>query len=105
MIADALTVPDIADGAALTPPQAEILALKLLDGPAVISMPTGGGKTWLALRRARAVLDADARARVVFLVPQRHQEDDWRGLDGYTQQAYRGYVCAPRCFKSAATAS
>ena len=52
MIADTLTVRDIADGAALTPPQAEILTLKLLDGPAVISMPTGGGKTWLALRRA-----------------------------------------------------
>ena len=44
-------------------------------------------------------------ARAVFLVPQRHQENDWRGLDSYTQQAYRGYVCAPRCFKSAATAS
>ena len=56
MIADTLTVRDIADGATLTPPQAEILALGLLDGPAVISMPTGGGKTWLALRVARVRL-------------------------------------------------
>ena len=79
MIAETPIVRDIADGAALTPPQAEILALKLLDGPAVISMPTGGGKTWLALRRALSVLNADARARVVFLVPLRLQADELYG--------------------------
>jgi helicase len=79
MIAETPVVRDIADGVTLTPPQAEILALGLLDGPAVISMPTGGGKTWLALRRARAVLDADARARAVFLVPLRLQADELYG--------------------------
>jgi helicase len=79
MIAETPVVRDIAGGVTLTPPQAEILALKLLDGPAVISMPTGGGKTWLALRRARTVLDTDARACVVFLVPLRLQEDELYG--------------------------
>ena len=79
MIAETPVVRDIADGVTLTPPQAEILALGLLDGPAVINMPTGGGKTWLALRRALSVLDADARARVVFLVPLRLQADELYG--------------------------
>ena len=76
MIVATPIVRDIADGVTLTPPQTDILALGLLDGPAVISMPTGGGKTW---RRgaARAGYSTPMRTRgSIVPIPHPHGIDN-----------------------------
>jgi helicase len=71
------------DPARLTPPQREVLDCGLLHTgfDALLQMPTGGGKTWLAEQAIGGVLAAGRRA--VYLTPLRalagEFADRWRG--------------------------
>src|SRR2546423_7364194 len=73
---------------ALSPPQAEVLERGLLSSGfnAVLQMPTGSGKTWLAEQAIASTLGVGSRA--IYLTPLRALAAE---LTGKWQQQFTGF--------------